>query len=171
MAALDDIGKGFGTSMPPKEGVSPMPWTDGVQTLTGLGDPNGPGDLLAPGNPFYYTAGFVEHLTPQLSTFLAKAQKDAASKTGIHAGGAIVVMPLAGPFNDVPPDATAISTRTAKFWVVFLLRLDGDEAQMAEGIAWGRALKKVAAHSIPQLTTATSQHGPQPTHSLHASCP
>ena len=26
----------------------------------------GAGDLLAPGNPFYYTAGFVENLTPEL---------------------------------------------------------------------------------------------------------
>lgn len=141
-AALDDLGKGYGTDMPPKDDVKPMPWTDGVQTLTGMGDPNGTGDLLAPGNPFYYTAGFVEHITPEMSAFLAAAQKDAPDKTGIHAGGAIVIMPLNGPFNDVPPEATAITARKAKFWVVFLLRLEGDEAQMAEGKAWGRELKK-----------------------------
>ena len=40
-AALDGLGKGYGTGMPPKDGVKPMPWTDGVQTLTGMGDPNG----------------------------------------------------------------------------------------------------------------------------------
>ena len=40
-AALDELGKGYGTAMPPKDGVKPMPWTDGVQTLTGMGDPNG----------------------------------------------------------------------------------------------------------------------------------
>ena len=40
------------------------------------------------------------------------------------------------------PDATAISARTAKFWVVFLMRLDGDAATMEKGIAWGRELKK-----------------------------
>jgi len=98
--------------------------------------------LLAPGNPFYYTAGFVEQITPQMSAFLAAAQKDAPDKTGIHAGGAIVIMPLHGPFNEVPTEATAITARNAKFWVVFLLRLEGDEAQMAEGKAWGRTLKK-----------------------------
>jgi len=141
-AALDHLGTGYGTGLPPKDGVTPITWTDGVQTLTGMGDPNGPGDLLAPGNPFYYTAGFVRDLTPQLSSFLAEAQRDAADRTGIHAGGAIVIMPLNGPYNDVVPDATAISTRDAKFWVVFLLRLEGDEAEKAEGIAWGRTLKK-----------------------------
>ena len=31
--------------------------------------------------------------------------------------------------NKVAPDATAISARTAKFWVVFMLRLEGDKAQ------------------------------------------
>ena len=69
-AALDDHGKGYGATMPPKvtvryclltvllsitvsfllslycllppqDGVKPMPWTNGVQTLTGMGDPNG----------------------------------------------------------------------------------------------------------------------------------
>jgi len=140
-AALAELGTGYGTGMPPKDGVKPISWTDGVQTLTGMGDPNGAGDLLAPGNPFYYTAGFVEHVTPQLSAFLAKAQQDAPDQTGIHAGGAIVIMPLNGPFNDVLPEATAITARKAKFWVVFLLRLDGDEADRAEGIAWGRGLK------------------------------
>ena len=39
------------------------------------------------------------------------------------------MMPLNGPFNEVAPDATAISARTAKFWVVFMLRLEGDETQ------------------------------------------
>jgi hypothetical protein len=150
-AALDDLGKGYGrqdggygtkTEMPPKDGVKPIPWTEGVQTLTGMGDPNGTGDLLAPGNPFYYTAGFVEQITPKMAAFLAAAQKDAPEKTGIHAGGAIVIMPLNGPFNDVPVEATAITARNAKFWVVFLLRLEGDEAQMEEGKAWGRSLKK-----------------------------
>lgn len=141
-AALNDLGKGYGEEMPPKDGVKPIPWTDGVQTLTGMGDPNGEGDLLAPGNPFYYTAGFVEQLTPEMSAFLATAQKDAPGKTGIHAGGAIVIMPLNGPFNDVPIEETAITARKAKFWVVFLLRLEGDEAQQNEGKAWGRTLKK-----------------------------
>ena len=51
-------------------------------------------------------------------------------------------MPLNGPFNDVAPDVTAVSARTAKFWVVFLLRLDGDELEQAQGISWGRGLKK-----------------------------
>ena len=96
-----------------------------------------------PGNSFYYTAGFVEQVTPELSAFLAKVQADAPDQPGIHAGGAVIVMPLNGPFNEVAPDATAISARCAKFWVVFMLRLEGDEAQMAEGIAWGRGLKKV----------------------------
>lgn len=142
-ADLEQLGTGYGTKgMPPKDGVKPMPWTDGVQTLTAMGDPNGAGDLLAPGNPFYYTAGFVESLTPELSAFLARAQADAAGQAGIHAGGAIVIMPLNGPFNDVAPNATAISARNARFWVVFLLRLDGDEAARAEGIAFGRGLKK-----------------------------
>jgi len=140
--ALDNLGKGYGTTMPPKDGVTPITWTEGVQTLTALGDPNGEGDLLAPGNPFYYTAGFVETVTPELSAFLAKAQKDAASAKGIHPGGAIVIMPLNGPFNDVPPGDTAISARNARFWVVFLLRLDGDEVEREEGIKWGRGLKK-----------------------------
>jgi len=141
-AALEDLGTGYGKTPPPKDGVKPITWTDGVQTLTALGDPNGPGDLLAPGNPFYYTAGFANDITPQLSAFLAKAQEDAVTKTGIHDGGAIVIMPLAGPFNDVPPASTAVSARGAKFWVVFLLRLEGDEEERAEGMAWGRALKK-----------------------------
>lgn len=141
-ASLDELGRGYGADMPPKEGVKPIPWTEGVQTLTGMGDPNGAGDLLAPGNPFYYTAGFVEDLTPELSAFLAAAQKAAPGKTGIHAGGAVVIMPLNGPFNEVPPEATAISARNARFWVVFLLRLEGDEAALAEGVAWGRSIKK-----------------------------
>jgi len=141
-AALDELGTGYGDSMPSKDGVKPTAWTDGVQTLTAMGDPNGAGDLLAPGNPFYYTAGFVETITPELAAFLAKAQADAAGQTGIHAGGAIVIMPLNGPFNDVAPDVTAVSARTAKFWVVFLLRLDGDELEQAQGISWGRGLKK-----------------------------
>ena len=140
--ALEAHATGYGETMPPKDGVKPMPWNAGVQTLTGMGDPNGAGDLLAPGNPFYYTAGFVENLTPEISAFLAKAQEDAPSKPGIHGGSAIVVMPLHGQFNDVPADATAISARSAKFWVVFLMRLDGDEETMAKGIAWGRELKK-----------------------------
>lgn len=143
--ALDDLGKGYGTGMPPKDGVKPMPWTDGVQTLTGMGDPNGAGDLLVPGNSFYYTAGFVETMSPEICAFLAKAQADAPDQPGIHAGGAVIVMPLNGPFNEVAPDATAISARGAKFWVVFMLRLEGDETQMAEGIAWGRGLKKARA--------------------------
>jgi len=141
-AELDALGTGYGTAMPPKDGVKALSWTDGVQELTAMGDPNGNGDLLAPGNPFYYTAGFVENISPEISAFLAKAQADAAGKTGIHAGGAIVIMPLNGPFNDVKPDATAISARNAKFWVVFLLRLDGDDGEMEQGIAWGRELKK-----------------------------
>jgi len=141
-AALDDLGKGYGTGMPPKDGVKPMPWVDGVQTLTGMGDPNGAGDLLVPGNSFYYTAGFVETMSPEICAFLAKAQADAPDQTGIHAGGAVIVMPLNGPFNEVAPDATAISARNAKFWVVFMLRLEGDETQHAEGIGWGRGLKK-----------------------------
>jgi len=142
-ADLELCGTGYGTKgMPPKDGVKPISWTDGVQTLTAMGDPNGSGDLLAPGKPFYYTAGFVETITPELSAFLAKAQSDAAGQTGIHAGGAIVIMPLNGPFNDVPSDATAITARKAKFWVVFLLRLDGDESKQKEGIAWGRSIKK-----------------------------
>jgi len=142
--ALEELGTGYGDTMPSKDGVKPISWTDGVQTLTGMGDPNGPGDLLAPGNPFYYTAGFVEGaISKELASFLAKAQSDAANQSGIHAGGAIVIMPLNGPFNDVPSHATAISARKAKFWVVFLLRLvDGDESQQKEGIAWGRSLKK-----------------------------
>lgn len=140
--ALDEVGSDYGDAKPPKDGVKAVPWTDGVQELTAMGDPNGPGDLLAPGNPFYYTAGFVEAITPELSSFLAGVQEDAPSKAGIHAGGAVVIMPLNGPFNDVPPDATAISARSAKFWVVFLLRLDGTEADMAAGKAWGRELKK-----------------------------
>jgi len=140
--ALNDLGTGYGTGMPSKDGVKPIPWADGVQTLTGMGDPNGAGDLLAPGNPFYYTAGFVQDITPQLSTFLAAAQRDAPDKTGIHNGGAIVIMPLNGPFNDVSLEATAITARSAKFWVVFLLRLEGDESETAEGISWGRSLKK-----------------------------
>ena len=117
-----------------------------------MGDPNGAGDLLAPGNPFYYTAGFVEELSPQLCAFLAKAQKDAASQAGIHAAGAIGIFPLAGPFNAVATDATPISARAAKFWVVFLLRLDGDEATQQEGIAWGRGLKKEFV-SLPGVLT------------------
>jgi len=141
-AALEQVGTGYGKTMPPKDGVKAINWTDGVQTLTAMGDPNGEGDLLAPGNPFYYTAGFVDAITPELATFLAKAQADAAEKTGIHPGGAIVIMPLNGPFNDVAPDATAISARNAKFWVVFLLRLDGNEEERAEGVTWGRELKK-----------------------------
>lgn len=120
-----------------------MAWADGVQTLTGMGDPNGAGDLLTPGNSFYYTAGFVEQMTPELSAFLAKAQAEAPDKPGIHAGGAIIIMPLNGPFNEVSPAATAVSARGAKLWAVFMLRLEGDEAQMAEGIAWGRGLKRV----------------------------
>jgi len=140
--ALDELGNGYGETLPPKDGVKPINWTDGVQTLTAMGDPNGEGDLLAPGNPFYYTAGFVENVTPQLAAFLAKAQADAADKTGIHPGGAIVIMPLNGPFNEIPVDATAISARSAKFWVVFLLRLDGNEVEKEEGIQWGRGLKK-----------------------------
>merc|ERR1711935_349431 len=102
----------------------------------------GAGDLLAPGNPFYYTAGFVETITPEMGAFLAKAQEDAASQTGIHAGGAIVIMPLNGPFNKVPTEETAITARTAQFWVVFLLRLDGSAEDQGAGIAWGRSLKK-----------------------------
>lgn len=140
--ALDELGNGYGETSPPKDGVKPINWTTGVQTLTAMGDPNGEGDLLAPGNPFYYTAGFVEDMTPQLAAFLAKAQGDAASQTGIHPGGAIVIMPLNGPFNEVPVDATAISRRSAKMWVVFLLRLDGNEAEQQQGIEWGRSLKK-----------------------------
>ena len=147
-AALDDLGKGYGTGVPPKDGVKPMPWTDGVQTLTGMGEPNGAGDLLVPGNSFYYTAGFVEQMTAEICAFLAKAQADAPDKTGIHAGGAVIVMPLNGPFNEVAPDATAISARGAKFWVVFMLRLEGDETQMAEGIAWGRGLKKARRNPL-----------------------
>jgi hypothetical protein len=142
-AALDEIGQGYSAAgAPPKGGVGPIAWTDGVQTLTAMGEPNGSGDLLAPGNPFYYTAGFVEQLTPALAAFLSKAQTEAPDKTGIHAAGAIVIMPLCGHYNTVKPDATAVSARTANFWVVFLLRLEGDETQMAEGIAWGRSLKK-----------------------------
>jgi len=148
--ALEELGTGYAkdgldndkTIMPPKDGVKAIPWTDGVQTLTGMGDPNGAGDLLAPGNPFYYTAGFVEQITPELATFLAKAQHDAPSQKGIHAGGAIVIMPLNGPFNNVPAKATAVTARNAKFWVVFLLRLDGNADDQEEGIAWGRSLKK-----------------------------
>lgn len=140
--ALDELGTGYGEILPPKDGVKPINWTTGVQTLTAMGDPNGETDLLAPGNPFYYTAGFVENMTPQLAAFLAKAQGDALNQTGIHLGGAIVIMPLNGPFNEVPVDATAVSARTAKLWVVFLLRLDGTETEQQQGIEWGRSLKK-----------------------------
>ena len=45
----------------------------------------------------------------------------------------------------MPPEATAISARNARFWVVFLLRLEGDEAALAEGVAWGRSIKKALA--------------------------
>jgi len=139
---LDELGTGYGKTAAPKDGVKPINWSTGVQTLTAMGDPNGETDLLAPGNPFYYTAGFVENMTPRLAAFLAKAQGDAAHQTGIHAGGAIVIMPMNGPFNEVPADATAVSARGARLWVVFLLRLDGDETEQREGILWGRALKK-----------------------------
>ena len=159
MADLEKEEAGFGEA----EGVAPLLWphlsseSEAVAWLVPLVSfaektPHAlaVSDLLAPGNPFYYTAGFVENLTPQLAAFLAKAQVAAGSQTGIHAAGAIVIMPLAGPFNEVAPDATAISARNAKFWVVFLLRLDGDEAQMAEGIAWGRALKKARPQCVVQ---------------------
>jgi len=59
-ADLERLGAGYGgKAAPPKDGVKPIEWTKGVQTLTAMGDPNGAGDLLAPGNPFYYTAGAV----------------------------------------------------------------------------------------------------------------
>ena len=153
-AALDDLGKDYGGddgAAANKGSVKPIPWTDGVQTLTGMGNPNGQGNLLALGNPFYYTAGFVQDISPTLAAFLAKAQTDAPSKTSIHAGGAIVIMPLNGPFNNVPPKATAITARTAKFWVIVLLRLDGNELEQAQDFAWGHELKTGAGGTSSRI--------------------
>ena len=49
----DEDGTDYGTKgMPPKHRAKPILWTDGVQTLTAMGNPNSEGDLLAPGNTF-----------------------------------------------------------------------------------------------------------------------
>jgi len=141
-ANLDALGKGYGASEPPKEGFGPMPWVDGVQKLTGGGNPNKEGDALAPGGHWYYTGVFCEKLTPNLSQILAKAQSEVGDQTkapGIG-GGAMGIIPVNGPYNKVDPTATAISARSANFWIIIYFGLIPPEA--ANGVKYGRALKK-----------------------------